>query len=75
MAEYKLRNKATEDLSEIWEHTFDIWSEKQADKYYGELILNCQEISQYPDLGKATKEYLNTCSDLRLIGISYFIEF
>lgn len=53
MAEYKLTNKAAEDLSEIWEHTFDVWSEKQADKYYGELILNCQEISEYPDLGKS----------------------
>ena len=41
MAEYKLTNKAVEDLSKIWDYTFEIWSEKQADKYYGELISDC----------------------------------
>ncbi len=52
MAEYKLTNKAVEDLSEIWDYTFEIWSEKQADKYFNELISNCQEIAENPDLGK-----------------------
>lgn len=52
MAEYKLTNKAVEDLSEIWDYTFEVWSEKQADKYYYGLISNCQEIAENPDLGK-----------------------
>lgn len=52
MAEYKLTNKAVEDLSKIWEHTFEVWSEKQADKYFDGLISNCQEIADNPDLGK-----------------------
>ena len=52
MAEYKLTNKAVEDLSKIWEYTFEVWSEKQADKYYDELIANCQEIAENSDLGK-----------------------
>ena len=52
MAEYKLTNKAVEDLSEIWDYTFEIGSEKQADKYFNELISNCQEIADNPDLGK-----------------------
>jgi toxin ParE1/3/4 len=52
MAEYKLTNKAVEDLSKIWDYTFEVWSEKQADKYYDELISNCQEIPKNPDLGK-----------------------
>ncbi len=52
MAEYKLTNKAVEDLSKIWDYTFEVWSEKQADKYYYELISNCQEIAENPDLGK-----------------------
>jgi len=52
MAEYKLTNKAVEDLSKIWDYTFEVWSEKQADKYYGELISDCQEIAENPDLGK-----------------------
>ena len=53
MAKFKLTNKAVEDLSKIWEYTFETWSEKQADKYYDELILNCQEISENPGLGKS----------------------
>ena len=52
MAEYKLTNKAVADLSKIWEYTFEVWSEKQADKYYDELISNCEEIAENPDLGK-----------------------
>lgn len=55
MAEYKLTNKAVEDLSNIWDYTFEVWSEKQADKYYDGLISNCQEIAESPDLGKNYK--------------------
>lgn len=52
MAQYKLTNKAVEDLTNIWNYTFEVWSEKQADKYYDELISNCEEIAENPDLGK-----------------------
>ncbi|CAM3410520.1 type II toxin-antitoxin system RelE/ParE family toxin [Aequorivita lipolytica] len=52
MAEYKLTNKAVADLSKIWNYTFEVWSEQQADKYYDSLISNCQEIAENPDLGK-----------------------
>lgn len=52
MAEYKLTNKAVEDLSKIWDYTFEVWSEKQADKYYDELISDCVEIAENPNLGK-----------------------
>ena len=52
MSEYKVTNKAVEDLSKIWDYTFEVWSEQQADKYYDELISNCQEIAENPDLGK-----------------------
>ncbi|MCF7567236.1 type II toxin-antitoxin system RelE/ParE family toxin [Sabulilitoribacter arenilitoris] len=52
MFEYKLTNTAVADLSKIWEYTFEVWSEKQADRYYDELILNCEEIAENPDLGK-----------------------
>jgi len=31
MAEFKLTNKAVEDLSKIWDYTFEVWSENQAD--------------------------------------------
>jgi len=52
MAEFKLTNKAVEDLSKIWDYTFEVWSERQADKYYESIISNCQEIADYPNLGK-----------------------
>lgn len=52
MAQYKLTNKAVEDLSKIWEYTFETWSEQQADKYYDVLISNFQEIAENPDFGK-----------------------
>ena len=38
MTKYFLTNKANEDLDEIWEYTFDEWSEMQADKYYFEIL-------------------------------------
>ena len=34
MARYKLTNKAVEDLAQIWNYTFNKWSENQADTYY-----------------------------------------
>jgi toxin ParE1/3/4 len=52
MGKYRLTNKAVEDLTGIWDYTFDNWSEKQADKYYDFLLENCQDIANNPDLGK-----------------------
>ena len=52
MAEFKLTNKAVEDLSKIWDYTFEDWSERQADKHYESLISNCQELADNPNLGK-----------------------
>jgi len=52
MAKYKLTNKAVEDLANIWEYTFEKWSEQQADNYYEMLISNCKEIASNPNLGK-----------------------
>lgn len=56
MAKYNLTNKAVEDLSKIWEYTFDKWSEKQADKYYGMLLENFQHIANTPDIGNNYKD-------------------
>ncbi len=63
MAEFKLTNKAVEDLSKIWEYTFDVWSEDQANTYYEMLISICQEIANNPLLGKTMTELLKICSD------------
>ena len=58
MAKYLLTNKAVEDLSKIWDYTYEVWSENQADKYYELLIEACQEISKSPDIGKNYDERL-----------------
>jgi len=52
MPNYYLTKKAVEDLSQIWEYTFETWSESQADKYYNGLLDTCNTIAQNPDLGK-----------------------
>ncbi len=52
MAKYYFTNKAVEDLTKIYEYTFEFWSEKQADKYYEELIDFCQLIAENPNIGK-----------------------
>lgn len=52
MVRYILTNKAVDDLTQIWNYTFDKWSENQADKYYYMLLENCQELASNPNLGK-----------------------
>ena len=56
MVKYHLTNKAVEDLSNIWNYTFDIWSEKQADLYYNMLISCCLEAAKNPTFGKKYDE-------------------
>lgn len=52
MGKFVLTNKAVEDLGDIWNYTLDRWSEKQADKYYQDLLDACQEVADDPRLGK-----------------------
>jgi toxin ParE1/3/4 len=52
MAKYKLTNKAVDDLTQIWNYTFDKWSEKQADKYYQMLLDNCSVAAFNPEIGR-----------------------
>lgn len=52
MAKYHLTNKAVEDLTEIWNYTFEAWSERQANKYYKFLLESCQEVANHPNFGK-----------------------
>ena len=56
MANYLISNKAVEDLSKIWDYTYDFWSEIQADKYYFELLADCQELAKNQNLGKNYEE-------------------
>ena len=52
MSKYILSNKAVNDLSKIWDYTYEEWSENQADKYYFELLADCQELAGNHLLGK-----------------------
>ena len=52
MANYFLTNKAVEDLTKIWDYTYEVWSESQADKYYSLLIDTCQVIARSTNIGK-----------------------
>ena len=52
MAKFHLTNKALEDLSKIWEYTYEVWSENQADKYYELLLDACRELAKNPKVGK-----------------------
>ncbi len=56
MAKYQLTNKAVEDLAGIWEYTFEVWSEVQADKYFNYLHDCFKNLAKNPKLGKAYDE-------------------
>ena len=56
MANYIITNKAVEDLTKIWDYTYETWSENQADKYYNELLEVCQTLANNQDFGKNYKE-------------------
>lgn len=59
MLKYFLTNKAIEDLTAIWNYTYEVWSENQADKYYRELLSVCNELANNPNLGKNYEELRN----------------
>ncbi len=52
MVSYTLTIKAVEDLSKIWNYTFDVWSEAQADKYYYKLFDSFQDLADGSVAGK-----------------------
>jgi toxin ParE1/3/4 len=52
MIKITFTKKAKIDLEEIWEYTYETWSEKQADKYYNELIKKCQELKKDFEQGR-----------------------
>ncbi len=52
MAKVLLRQKAIDDLNNIWDYTFEKWSAVQADKYYATIKLACQGIGHNPNIGK-----------------------
>ncbi len=66
MGKYVLTNKAVEDLSKIWDYTYEVWSEKQADIYYELIISTCIELANYPENGKIYAEISNDVLGYRI---------
>lgn len=52
MAKVTFRQKAIDDLTDIWEYTVFHWSENQADIYYSSIQVACAEIGLKPNIGK-----------------------
>ncbi len=52
MADYYFSEKAVDDLTMIWNYSVEVWSERQADKYYELLMISCNELARNPKLGK-----------------------
>lgn len=53
MAKVILRQEAIVDLNDIWNYTFEQWSEIQADKYYTTLKFACRQIGENPEIGRS----------------------
>ena len=49
MASYRISQKAISDLDEIWDYTFNVWSEEQADRYYTQLYEAIIALASMPD--------------------------
>mgnify|MGYP001353027297 CR=1 FL=1 len=48
---YRISLLASQDLEDIWDHTFENWSIKQADRYLNLIIDEIEFIAQNPQLG------------------------
>ena len=53
MAKFSFTNRALDDLIEIWDYTFEQWSENQAEKYYNLIMASCMDLANNPQLGKS----------------------
>lgn len=58
MNNFFLSKKSTDDLADIWNYTYDIWSKRQADAYFDMLITSCQKIARFPQLFGKNYDYI-----------------
>jgi len=75
VAKYVITNKAVSDLSSIWDYTYDVWSESQADKYYQLLVEGFDELAADPEKGRNFDEIETGLKGFRIAKhiIFYFI--
>jgi len=74
---YKIREKALEDIENIWLYTFKNWSLEQADRYYNLIFDEIEYVANFPLSGKdfsyIRKNYRYTKVESHLIFYKYFI--
>jgi len=56
MGKYILSQKAKDDIADIWEYTYERWSEEQADKYFLLLHEGFEVLSSNPKIGLVKRE-------------------
>lgn len=66
MHKVSFTNKAKKDLSNIWNYTADYWTEKQADKYYNQIISKCNAIGKNPNAGKTYDKVIHSLKAIRI---------
>jgi len=66
MNRYQFTNKAVEDLSNVWNFTFDTWSKIRADKYYSDLVDTCVEMAGKPFLGRNYSNIIETVKGVKI---------
>ena len=52
MAKLVLRQEYIDDLNDIYNYTFEQWSESKADNYYEKIKLACNRVAKNPNIGK-----------------------
>ena len=52
MSKLVLRQESLDDLNDIWNYTFEQWSESKADNYYEKIKLACNRVAKNPNIGK-----------------------
>lgn len=56
---YKISEKAKEDIEKIWLYTFDKWSVEQADRYYNLIMDEIEYLSMNFESGKSLDRIRN----------------
>ncbi len=72
MANFSFTRQAVNDINNIWNYTYEHWSEKQADKYYNDLITQCAILSGNPETGQ---DYSKLIEDLKGFKVNKHIIF
>jgi toxin ParE1/3/4 len=57
MAHYRLREKAIQDIQNIWQHSLKTWGRVQAKKYTEDLRKILSLIGDNPHLGRQVDDY------------------